>query len=139
VASYCGRFGLRKVGRPASSLAVGVYLSDGVVNLALLHYKTDEMAGKDRGKDFVGLHHMGFWVDDAGEARRQVEAAGAKYWMGEAPQSGNSFYEVKFRDPNGIVFDISAHGWGGASKDGRAAGPGLRDEHLEADRSALER
>jgi len=71
-----------------------------------------------RGKDFVGLHHIGFWVDDAAEARRQVEAAGAKYWMGEAPQSGNSFYEVKFRDPNGIVFDISAHGWGGASKDG---------------------
>jgi catechol 2,3-dioxygenase-like lactoylglutathione lyase family enzyme len=136
---YMSAFGMTKVGETDSSLAVGVYLSDGVINLALLHYKSDEMAGEDRGKDFVGLHHIGFWVDDADAARRQVEAAGAKYWMGEVPKAGNSFYELKFRDPNGIVFDISAHGWGGASKDGaaKAKSPALRHEDLVADRSAL--
>ena len=26
-------------------------------------------------------------------------------------------HDVKYRDPNGIIFDISAHGWGGAVKD----------------------
>jgi|SRR5712692_1504131 len=136
---YIKAFGMQKVGETDSSLAVGVYLTDGVINMALLKYKSDEMAGEDRGKDFVGLHHIGFWVDDADEARKKVEAAGAKYWMGEVPKAGNSFYEIKFRDPNGVVFDISAHGWGGASKDGTQAGkgPALRYAGLEADRSPL--
>jgi len=39
--------------------------------------------------------------------------------MGEVPDKGEgAFYEVKFHDPNGVVFDISAHGWVGASKEG---------------------
>ena len=113
---YMKAFGLRKVGEVNNPLAAGVYLTDGVINIALLNFKSDEMAGEDRGKDFVGLHHLGFWVDDAQEACKAVEAAGARYWMGEVPDAGNSFYEVKYRDPNGIIFDISAHGWGGAVK-----------------------
>lgn len=112
-------FGLSKVGETHSTLADGVYLSDGTINMALLHYKTDEMAGH-RGKDFVGIHHMGFWVDDVDQSRENIEASGGKYWMGEAPPTGdgkdNIFYEVKFHDPNGIVIDISANGWGGAHK-----------------------
>jgi catechol 2,3-dioxygenase-like lactoylglutathione lyase family enzyme len=127
---------MTKVGETDHALARGVYLTDGVVNLALLHYKTEAAAG-ERGCDFVGLHHIGFWVDDAGEARAQVEAAGAKWWMGEAPKEGNAFYEVKFHDPHGIAFDISTSGWAGASKDGTpgGAGPKLRHEGQVADRA----
>jgi len=120
---YCRAFGLTKVGETDHALARGVYLSDGVMNLALLHYKTDEAAGA-RGRDFVGLHHIGFWVDDAHQARQRAEAAGARWWMGEPPADGakNVFYEVKFHDPNGVVFDISTSGWTGASKEGVPAG-----------------
>ena len=32
------------------------------------------------------------------------------------PNTPNSYYEVKYRDPNGIVFDITASGWLGAVK-----------------------
>jgi catechol 2,3-dioxygenase-like lactoylglutathione lyase family enzyme len=114
---YMEAFGMTKVGQTDHSLASGVYLTDGTVNLALLHYKTDEAAGS-RGCDFTGLHHIGFWVDDAHEARKQVEAAGANWWMGEPPKvDGGAFYEVKFHDPNGVVFDISTSGWSGATKD----------------------
>ncbi len=136
---YMKAFGLTKVGETDSSLAIGVYLSDGIINIALLKYKSDQYAGEDRGKDYVGLHHLGFWVDDVNESRKAVEAAGGRYWMGEVPQQGNTFYEVKFRDPNGVIFDISAHGWGGASKDGAPTnkGPKLRYQGLEADRSGL--
>jgi len=112
-------FGMKKIGETDSILARGVYLSDGTVNMALLNYKTDEMAGH-RGKDFVGIHHLGFWVDDADQARQNIEAAGGKYWMGEVPrneENTNVFYEVKFHDPNGVVVDISANGWGGAVKE----------------------
>jgi len=114
---YIKAFGMTKVGQNDSDLFEGVYLSDGVVNLALLRFKTDELAGEECGKDFVGLHHIGFWVDDAHASRTQVESAGAAYWMGEVPDQEQSFYEVKFRDPNGVIFDISANGWGGAVKD----------------------
>jgi methylmalonyl-CoA/ethylmalonyl-CoA epimerase len=120
-AFYQKAFGLTKVGETDHALASGVYLSDGIINLALLNYKTDDAAGEDRGKDFVGLHHIGFWVDDANAARAQAEAAGAKWFMGEVKDEG-VFYEVKFRDPNGIIFDISGSGWGGASKDGTPGG-----------------
>lgn len=137
---YMRAFGMRKVGETDSPLAVGVYLTDGVINMALLNYKTDEAAGEDRGRDFFGIHHLGFWVDDVAGSREAIEASGGTWWMGDVA-SGNTFYEVKFRDPNGVVFDITANGWGGASKDGVPEGksPGLRHPGLVADRATLTR
>jgi predicted lactoylglutathione lyase len=55
------------------------------------------------------VHHFGFVVDDVGETRASIEAAGGKHWMGE-PLDGSGFYEVKYRDPNGVVFDITQNG-----------------------------
>jgi len=112
---YMKAFGLKRVGQTDWTGAKGVYLSDGVINLALLHYKSDEYAGQ-RGRDFVGLHHFGFLVDDVAGTRKAIEDAGGKHWMGE-PDEDSPFYEVKFHDPNGIVVDITAKGWTGASKD----------------------
>lgn len=137
---YMQAFGMTKVGETDSPLARGVYLSDGTINLAILNYKSDEMAGKV-GKDWVGIHHMGFWVDDIDAACKGAKNAGAEYWMGEVPDpsEGNTFYEVKYRDPNGIVLDLSAHGWGGAVKDvtAAAAGPAIKKPELVADRTGI--
>lgn len=137
---YMKAFGMTKVGETDSDLAIGVYLSDGTINLALLCYKNDETAGLDRGRDFVGIHHLGFWVDDAQQTGQAIEAAGGKWWMGEVASEGNAFYEVKYRDPNNIVVDISANGWGGASKSGSPDPrfePKLNNEKLVADRAHL--
>ena len=41
---YKYAFGMEVVGETDSSLAEGVFLSDGVINLALLHFKSDEAA-----------------------------------------------------------------------------------------------
>ena len=109
---YMRAFGMRKVGETDWANARGVYLTDGTINVALLHYKTEEAAGA-RGRDFVGVHHFGFLVDDVQATRTRIETAGGKYWMGEEKKDGG-FYEVKFHDPNGIAFDISANGWTGA-------------------------
>ena len=136
---YEHSFGMKKVGETDSSLARGVYLSDGVMCVALLNYKTDAAAG-DRGRDFVGLHHIGFWVDEIGQARQDCEAAGGSYYMGEVPVKGNSFYEVKYKDPNGVIVDLTDHGWGGAAKNVVAVddeAPALRNPDLKADRSGL--
>jgi methylmalonyl-CoA/ethylmalonyl-CoA epimerase len=139
---YMNAFGMKKVGETDSTLAIGVYLSDGVINMALLKYKTDEAAGLDRGKDFHGLHHLGFWVDEIHGAGAQVKDAGGTYFMGEVGD-GNTFYEVKYKDVDGVIFDITANGWGGAVKEvtipGGTAEPRLRHENLVADRKYLEK
>ncbi len=109
---YMRAFDMRKVGETDWANARGVYLTDGTINVALLHYKTEEAAGA-RGRDFVGVHHFGFLVEDVEATRTKIEAAGGKHWMGEEKKAGG-FYEVKFHDPNGIAFDISANGWTGA-------------------------
>jgi methylmalonyl-CoA/ethylmalonyl-CoA epimerase len=112
---YMDVFGMKKVGETDWANARGVYLSDGVINLALLHYKTAAAAG-ELGTGFVGVHHLGFWVDDVKATGAAIDAAGGCHWTGEPSQDGG-FYEVKYRDPDGVVVDITAGGWPGAVKD----------------------
>jgi catechol 2,3-dioxygenase-like lactoylglutathione lyase family enzyme len=116
---YIKAFGLKKVGETDWTNASGVYLSDGVVNLALLKYKTEKAAGS-RGRDFVGVHHIGFWVDDVVEQGKIARNTGATWIMGD-PNNPHG-YEIKHTDLNGIIFDIAAHGWAGSQKDPGAEG-----------------
>ena len=109
-------FGLKRVGTTESELASGVYLSDGVVSLALLDYKTDEAAGEEKGKDFVGVHHIGFWVDDLDEMGQSIEESGGSFFMDLPEAKDTLYYEKKYRDPDGVIFDLSHQGWVGASK-----------------------
>ena len=85
----------------------GIYMSDGVMNVALL---------KTEGNEKPGLYHFGMWVDDLDASEKQVVDAGGTYLAGR-PTSPNSFYEAKYRDPNGVVFDLTHHGWAGAVKE----------------------
>ena len=43
----------------------GIYMSDGVMNVALL--------GKESDKERIGLYHFGMWVDDLAEAEKRME------------------------------------------------------------------
>src|SRR5580658_4736075 len=98
-AFYAEVFGLEIVGETESPLASGVYLSDGTVCLALLNYKTDEAAGLERGRD------------DVDAQTRSIETHGGTFFM-ELPVAKDSLYfEAKFRDPDGIIFDVSHNGW----------------------------
>jgi len=86
----------------------GIYMTDGTVNVALLKVEGD--------KEKVGIYHFGMWVDDLDAAEKKVVDAGGKYLAGR-PTSPNSFYEAKYRNPDGIVFDLTHTGWAGAVKD----------------------
>jgi lactoylglutathione lyase len=86
----------------------GIYMSDGVINIALLT--------KEHENEKLGLYHFGVWVDDLDASEKKVVDAGGTYLAGR-PTSPNSFYEAKYRDPNGVVFDLTHHGWAGATKD----------------------
>ncbi|MDA0651694.1 MAG: VOC family protein [Proteobacteria bacterium] len=116
-AFYMSAFGMEKVTSVKADLADGVYLTDGTINVALLRYKDDAPMGEGKTKDWFGVHHFGFWVDDVKESQKRIEAAGGKWFMGEM-EGDNVFYELKFADPNGTIFDITHNGWGGARKDG---------------------
>src|SRR5215212_9353576 len=105
---YKQAVGLQEVTELDGPLAEGAFLTDGVVNLAILHFKSDE-AAQGTGKDFVGIHHIGFWVDDVVEQGKIARNTGATWIMGD-PDNPDG-YEVKHTDLNGIIFDIAAHGW----------------------------
>ena len=114
---YVRTFGMQRVGKTDSSIAKGCYVSDGVINVALLKFKSDESAGKERGKDFVGLHHIGFHVDDLDSAREKVKGNGGTQFMGAPVKRGLTFYEEKWYTPAGVMFDISHTGWSTAPAD----------------------
>ena len=103
---YEETFGFERV----SQSRVATRLSDGVMNITLLQFQTDADAGDERGKDFVGVHHFGIWVDDIDTTKQRIEAQGGKYHPGPTGVTPAGA-EHKFRDPYGIVFDISTHGW----------------------------
>ena len=108
---YQETFGFARV----SQSRVATRLTDGVINLTLLQFETEADAGDERGKDFVGLHHFGIWVDDIETVTRAIEANGGKNHLGPTAHVPENA-EHKFRDPYGIVFDISTHGWDGAKR-----------------------
>ena len=121
---YKDALGLQEVTELDGPLAEGVFLTDGMVNLAILKFKTDE-ASQGTGKDYVGIHHIGFWVDDVVEQGKIVRGTGAEWIMGDP--SNPDGYEVKHLDLSGIIFDIAAHGWAGAQKERRNAA--RHDDH----------
>ncbi len=109
---YEKTFGMRRVDKHS----VGVMLSDGVVSLAILKFPTDKMAGDERGKDFYGLHHMGFVVDDLEQSAQRIKDSGGRYHM-KVPGGEHEKTEEKYFDPNGVVFDIvdedyAVNSWG---------------------------
>ena len=106
-------FGMTKAGDAGR----GVFMTDGTMNVALLDYKGGKIPDMNNDKPLIGTIHFGMWVDDLAEAEAQATAAGAVYLRGRPTEATKSNYEVKFRDPTGILFDLSAGGWKGAVKE----------------------
>jgi methylmalonyl-CoA/ethylmalonyl-CoA epimerase len=86
----------------------GIYMTDGIFNVALLKKENDQ--------EKLGLYHFGMWVDDLDEAEKKVVSAGGEYLAGR-PTSPKSYYEAKYKSPTGLVFDLTHTGWAGAVKD----------------------
>jgi catechol 2,3-dioxygenase-like lactoylglutathione lyase family enzyme len=111
---YKKAFEFKEIARtPANNpLAHGVFLSDGTLNLAILDFKTDQLG---KGMDFTGIHHFGVLVEDTDKTTEKLEAAGAVCFMKPDPNENMGYFEIKFRGPDGVVFDIAGHPWGGSA------------------------
>src|SRR4030088_2753742 len=75
---YIDVFGMKESAKIDSPGARGYYLSDGDLNLAILNFKNDAVAGVERGKGWSGIHHIGFQVESLEEIARKLEYAGSK-------------------------------------------------------------
>ena len=79
---YSKVFGFKRIGREDLEIGSGLYMSDGVINLALLNFKGKSgSAASDikEGQTFIGAHHFGIQVDDLAETQKKIEEAGGKF------------------------------------------------------------
>jgi methylmalonyl-CoA/ethylmalonyl-CoA epimerase len=114
-------FGMTRAGEAMR----GVYMTDGVMNVALLNFGDEPVIGFEQQKGFCGIIHFGMWVDDIAVADSRVKAAGGTYVAGRFEKDPNVFYEVKYKTPEGIVFDLTESGWRGSVKEVVPAEPGV--------------
>ena len=103
-------FDMERVAHGNTPFGNAVMLSDGVINMALLNFP-DGTEGQINGPDWAGLHHFGFVVDDEDETAEAIKQNGGEFYTKLPEGIPGLQAEAKFKDPNGVVFDISAHGW----------------------------
>lgn len=107
---YEKAFGLTRSELSEGPTARRIYMSDGEINLALLQYKGETGSGLKDAANFVGIHHFGFQVENLKEGQAAVERAGGEFFF-DLGKEGEEGFERKFKDPNGIIFDINDDGW----------------------------
>ena len=102
-------FEMNRVGEAESPVGNAISLSDGVMNLTLLSFP-DGKGGMINEQDWAGLHHFGFVVDDKVATSEKIKKSGGQFFM-ELPEYPGVDAETKFKDVNGVVFDVSEHNW----------------------------
>ena len=119
---YMDVFGMKEIARVDGPGAKGYYLSDGDLNLAILNFKNDAVAGAERGKGWSGIHHIGFQVESLEAITERLAAAGSQprddvnqaLGVGHGRREGGNV-EVKYNGPDGVMLDVSETGWVGTS------------------------
>jgi glyoxylase I family protein len=112
---YGGVLGMEEVPRPSNFDFPGAWFRKGTAELHLIQehepgrvrqvqpgYAPEEVAGG------YGAH-LGFEVDDLDEARREVEARGAKV-SGAPRQRGDGVVQMYLTDPDGYIVELMAAG-----------------------------
>ena len=119
---YIDVFGMKEIAKLDGPGARGYYLSDGDRNLAILNFKSDAVAGVERGKQWSGIHHIGFEVESLEAIAEKLAEAGAApredvnqaLGVGHGRREGGNV-EVKYNGPDGVMIDVSETGWVGTT------------------------
>lgn len=118
---YVENFGLQVVQKLDSQRTSGYFLTDGHINIAVLRFKNDAIAGTERGKGWSGIHHIGFQVDDLEKAIAKLADSSAAKPRDDinavlgvgGPTTGHGNVEMRYIGPDNVNFDISETGWVG--------------------------
>jgi catechol 2,3-dioxygenase-like lactoylglutathione lyase family enzyme len=108
---YSSAFELEEVGRVGTAESGAVYLSDGIINVALIKISDPNFPNYNPR----GLNHIGFVVKDLDEAIDRAEKAGAVATVDRNNRMAGVTWEMKMKAPSGVAFDLSDHGWPGVS------------------------
>lgn len=101
---YKDTFGMKEVFRHEAKTPgaqVGIYLTDGHINLALL---------PNSGQRPEGIYHFGFVVEDMAATAELAIANGAKPGSDDLPKDGR-YAEGFILDPAGTRVDLTDRGW----------------------------
>ncbi len=106
------RFGLDPRRPDEAPRPCGVFLTDGTLNIAFLKFSKDQTGV---GLEFQGLHHIGVIIEgDVDAWTAKLEALGAPNITGPDDLPQGAHFELKFRGPDGVVFDITDRPWEGS-------------------------
>ena len=105
---YTQVMGLEEVSRGGSPPGNTIYLTDGYINVAIIGSKNGESQPP-------GVNHIGFKVDDLEQAKDMLRSQQGDLKVDEQPGLAlhGQYFEAKFKDPEGFVFDVSQSGWPG--------------------------
>jgi glyoxylase I family protein len=116
---YVDVFGMKEVGKIDNPNTRGYFLTDGDLNLAILNFKNDAVAGVERGKNWFGIHHFGFQVESLESIAEKLATVGAQprddinTALGVGGSGRYANVEVKYTGPDGVTVDVSETGWVG--------------------------
>jgi catechol 2,3-dioxygenase-like lactoylglutathione lyase family enzyme len=105
---YVDSFEFSRVTEVDAAWGFGHVLTDGSISLSILKYLDNSAAGAERGAAFVGLHHIGFEVDDVAQFADRVEAAlgSARRDISDALGIPRDASIKEYEGFDGVVFDL---------------------------------
>ncbi len=95
-------FDLQEVWRDENGRVV--YLTDGVINLALLPPPAEGSS------ETTGINHFGFEIEDLEEIKQRMALMEVPEPT-QSPRDGRRYAEFRGLDPEGNGFDLSEKGW----------------------------
>lgn len=109
---YVDSFDFSRVSSVNARWGHGHILTDGNISLSILKYLDDGAAGVEKGATFVGLHHIGFEVDDVVLFGDRVEAAGGvdRRDISAALGIPRDASIKEYQGVDGVVFDLAGPG-----------------------------
>jgi catechol 2,3-dioxygenase-like lactoylglutathione lyase family enzyme len=107
-----GRFGLDPARPEEAPRPSGVFLTDGTINFAILKAGKANLAGMS--EDFLGIHHFGIVIDDMDSYTKKLESMGVPCVGSYDAIRPGAHKEIKFRGPDGVIFDITDQLWPGS-------------------------
>ena len=96
-------FGMTRAGNAQR----GVYMTDGIFNVALLNFGDEPVAGMENQKSPLGLIHFGMWVDSVEEMDKKITAAGGTYVTGPQGNRPERLLRGQVQDARKASFSTS--------------------------------
>ena len=103
-------FEMKEVGRETIEIGSAIYMSDGVINMALLNFAGNKGNDLKDPKNAVGANHFGFQVENGETTVERMKKINYAKLPKPRPD-GRPYAEIRGSDPDGNYFDISEHGF----------------------------